>query len=128
MIYRGSCHCQAVTFTVEAPEALDVLHCNCSMCRKTGLSHLIVPLSRFKLLDGEEALESYRFGTGVANHTFCRICGVRPFYYPRSNPDGVSINVRCIDDPIKSLSYQDFDGVNWEEHASALAHLSQDDA
>ena len=46
-----------------------------------------------------DALANYTFLTGVAQHYFCRTCGVRPFYVPRSNPDGYSVNVRCLDAP-----------------------------
>ena len=75
MIYKGSCHCQAISFEVEAPEAVEVIECNCSICQKSGFVHLIVPLEKFKLLKGEDNLSSYRFNTKVANHTFCKTCG-----------------------------------------------------
>ncbi|QFU76071.1 GFA family protein [Halioglobus maricola] len=127
MIYRGSCHCQAVRFQVEAPESVEVERCNCSICRKAGFLHLIVPLSRFQLLAGEEAITTYTFNTGVARHTFCKICGVKPFYTPRSNPDGIDINVNCLDELPPELSIVDFDGQNWEENAHALAHKSMDE-
>ena len=96
MIYRGSCHCQAITFEVEAPEEVEVERCNCSICTKSGYLHLIVPLSKFKLLSGQEQITTYRFNSGIAKHTFCKICGIKPFYTPRSNPDGMDINVNCL--------------------------------
>lgn len=126
MIYKGSCHCGTVTFEVEAPEQLEVENCNCSICSKSGYLHLILPKSRFRLLTGEEQLTTYRFNTGVAKHTFCNICGVKPFYTPRSNPDGIDVNVRCLDTPIPSLNIVDFDGQHWEQHAHTLAHKSQE--
>jgi hypothetical protein len=124
MRYTGSCHCGAVTFAIEAPEAVEVEDCNCSICRKSGFLHLILPLSRFELLSGSEQIHTYSFGTGVAKHTFCRICGVKPFYTPRSNPDGIDINVRCLDYP-PQLTVVKFDGDNWEENAAALTHKSR---
>lgn len=126
MIYRGSCHCQAVIFEVEAPEDLEVEECNCSICSKSGFLHLIVPISRFRLIQGAEALTTYRFNTGVAKHTFCKVCGVKPFYTPRSNPDGIDINVRCLDEPPRSLRLVPFDGRHWEAHAHTLAHKSKE--
>ena len=126
MIYRGSCHCQAVTFEVEAPAELEVERCNCSICRMTGFLHLIVPLSKFKLISGEETLTTYTFNTGVAKHTFCAICGIKPFYTPRSNPDGMDINVNCLETQPDKLTIVDFDGQNWEQHAHTLAHKSQE--
>ncbi|NOQ64672.1 MAG: hypothetical protein GQ582_09195 [Methyloprofundus sp.] len=77
MIYQGSCHCGAVTFSVEAPEHLEVEDCNCSICSKAGFLHLIVPLKKFKLLSGEHKLETYTFNTGVAKHKFCKVCGIK---------------------------------------------------
>ena len=125
MIYPGSCHCGAVTFEVDAPGHLDVVECNCSICAKSGFLHLIVPKSAFRLLSGEEALQTYSFNTGVAKHTFCRTCGIKPFYTPRSNPDGVDINVRCLNQRPKSITITPFDGQNWEENAHSLAHKSR---
>lgn len=125
MKYEGSCHCGAVRFEVEAPEAIEVEDCNCSICSMTGFLHLIVPLANFRLIAGESQLTTYRFNTGVAQHTFCRICGIKPFYVPRSNPDGIDINVRCLSTRPKSMSIVKFDGRNWEAHAHTLAHKSK---
>lgn len=124
MLYQGSCHCRAITFEVEAPEVLDVENCNCSICSKSGFLHLIVPNSRFKLLTGKEFITSYTFNTGVANHTFCKVCGIKPFYTPRSNPDGIDINVNCLDTKATSINVIPFDGQNWEQHAHKIAHKS----
>src|SRR5215204_850560 len=97
VVHRGHCHCGAVGFEVEAPAALLVQECNCSICTMTGYWHLIVPASRFRLLRGHDALAQYTFNTGVARHLFCGTCGIKSFYVPRSNPDGFSINARCLD-------------------------------
>ena len=126
MIYKGSCHCGAVTFEAEAPEDIEVEDCNCSMCSQTGFLHLILPLSQFRLISGEQSLTTYTFNTGVAKHTFCKTCGVKPFYIPRSNPDGIDINVNCLDTRPKSMQVNAFDGQNWEANADSLAHKSID--
>lgn len=125
MLYQGSCHCGAVAFEVEAPDEIVVQDCNCSICAKAGFLHLIVPKTRFRLLKGHDAITTYTFNTGVARHTFCRICGIKPFYTPRSNPDGVDVNVRCLDTKPVSMTTVPFDGQNWEQSAAALSHLSQ---
>jgi hypothetical protein len=126
MLHKGSCHCGAVVIEVEAPARLEAYECDCSMCERTGFLHLIVPASRFRLLQGEQALTDYGFNTHVARHYFCKTCGCRPFYVPRSNPDGFSVNVRCLDKAgIEALSVLPFDGKNWESGAGALASLSQ---
>ena len=125
VIYKGSCHCGAVVFEVEAPEAIEADRCNCSICSKSGFLHLIVPARNFTLLSGEDSLSTYTFNTGVARHTFCKVCGVKPFYTPRSNPDGVDVNVNCMDTQPKSIRILEFDGRNWEKNAHKVAHKSK---
>lgn len=110
----GGCHCGRVRFRVTA-DLSQVIECNCSICSKKGFLHLIVPPERFTLLSGEEVLTTYRFNTGVARHTFCSICGIHPFYVPRSDPDKIDVNARCLDgvDPAQ-IKPGAFDGRNWE--------------
>lgn len=124
MICVGGCYCGAVRFEVETPDTVEVEDCNCSICSKAGFLHLIVPKARFRLLQGADSLVTYQFNTGVARHTFCRVCGIKPFYVPRSNPDGVDVNVRCLDSPLPNIRIVPFDGRNWEAHAGTLAHKS----
>jgi hypothetical protein len=125
--HSGGCHCGRVVFEVIAPARIDVSECNCSICSKSGYLHLIVSKSQFKLLRGTKFLKSYRFNTGVARHLFCSICGIKSFYVPRSNPDGISVNARCLDQrTITKIRVRRFDGRNWEKHATELAHLARD--
>lgn len=124
--HTGGCHCRAVRFEVRAPRRVVVQRCNCSICTMTGFLHLIVPAADFRLISGADALTAYTFNTGVARHLFCRRCGVKSFYVPRSNPDGCSVNLRCLDPgTIEDVVYEDFDGRNWEAHGDELAHLSR---
>jgi hypothetical protein len=117
----GGCHCGAVRFEAEVPCAVEVLDCNCSICAKTGFRHLIVPHGDFRLVSDEEALVSYRFGTGAANHLFCGRCGVKSFYQPRSHPEAWSVNLNALDDISGlAIAVRSFDGRNWEEAAAAL--------
>jgi hypothetical protein len=112
--YVGGCHCGRVRFRVQGDLA-DVTDCNCSMCTKKGILHLIVPQSQFELVSGRDDLTTYTFNTGVAQHHFCRHCGIHSFYVPRSDPDKVDVNARCLDgvDP-RTLAASTFDGRNWE--------------
>jgi hypothetical protein len=126
MLYKGSCHCGAVEFEIEAPEEVVCEYCNCSICAKSDYLHLIIPKAKFTLLQGETSLTTYTFNTGVAQHRFCKVCGIKSFYIPRSNPDGVDVNVHCLEPQPKKVSVEQFDGVNWEQHASRLAHKSRD--
>lgn len=128
-IHKGGCHCSAVRFEVEAPENPTVQECNCSICSKSGFLHLIVPRSRFRLLSGEGYLTTYTFGIGAAKHLFCKVCGIKSFYIRRSNPDGFSVNLRCLDEgTIEKVTVEPFDGKNWEDNAYKLARLSKDGA
>lgn len=111
----GGCHCGRVRFEVTSPQTLQVTYCNCSICEKVGFLHLIVPKARFKLLSGAADLTNYQFNTGTAQHLFCKACGVKSFYVPRSHPDGYSVNARCLDDvAVESLTIVPFDGKHWE--------------
>ncbi|MGH0035716.1 MAG: GFA family protein [Myxococcota bacterium] len=122
--HQGGCHCGAVRFEVEAPADLQVHECNCSMCGRLGYRHLIVPATRFRILQGADRLSSYRFNTGVAEHLFCATCGIESFYVPRSHPNGYSVNARCIDSQtIASLEVLPFDGANWESNVDGLPPL-----
>ena len=124
VIHVGGCHCGRVRFEVDAPPHLELSDCNCSICAMTGYLHLKVPRSAFRLLQGEDALTEYRFNTGVAKHLFCRHCGVKSFYVPRSHPDGVSVNARCLDDgTAESTTVTAFDGQHWEENAHVFEDL-----
>lgn len=121
MKIEGGCHCGAVRFEAQVPEAVDVLDCNCSICAMTGFRHLMVPHGEFRLLSGESELTSYRFGTGAANHLFCSTCGVKSFYQPRSHPEAWSVNLNALDDATGlRISVSTFDGRNWDEAAVGL--------
>jgi len=126
MLYQASCHCGAVQIEVEAPAAITCEDCNCSICAKSGFLHLIVPPSAFRLVRGEDALTTYTFNTGTAKHRFCRTCGIKVFYIPRSNPDGFDVNVRCLEPQPEKLVIRPFDGRHWEANAGALARLSRE--
>lgn len=121
MRLEGGCHCRAVRFAISVNPPLELLDCNCSICAKTGFLHLIVPHSRFELLSGQDSLVSYRFGSGTAEHLFCRSCGIKSFYQPRSHPDAWSVHFRCLD-PGHGLepAIRAFDGQNWEQARSGL--------
>jgi len=126
--HRGVCHCGRVRFEVDAPARIDALECNCSICRMTGFVHLIVPASRFRFVCGADALTEYTFNTGAAKHRFCRHCGVKGFYVPRSNPDGVDVNVRCLDqETIESVHVAPYDDRDRERSDASIAHLSVKD-
>ena len=118
--YEGGCHCGAVRFRVVV-DNYKVDDCNCSICKKKGFLHLIVPPDKFTLLQGQDLLSNYRFNTGVAEHKFCSVCGIHSFYIPRSHPDCIDVNVRCLDgDVMSNFEIVPFDGANWEDNIHKL--------
>lgn len=121
MKVEGGCHCGAVRFAVEVPQRVELLDCNCSICAKTGFLHLIVDEAAFTVLCGADGLGEYRFGSRAAVHLFCPKCGVKPFYRPRSHPEGWSVNFRCLDPGHALLAeMRAFDGRNWEAARATL--------
>lgn len=120
MEVQGGCHCGALRFAAELPAPpVPALDCNCSVCAMTGFLHVMVPHDRFELLTGRDSLTSYRFGSGAAEHLFCKTCGVKSFYQPRSHPDCWSLNAHCFDAPVE-LEIERFDGKNWEQAKASL--------
>jgi hypothetical protein len=124
--YRGGCHCARVSYEVIG-KLERVTMCNCSICTKKAYLHWIVPREDFRLLTPWEALASYQFNTRTATHYFCPQCGVASFYIARSAPDGIDINVRCLEGVnLESLAVDSFDGRNWEvAHAAGTAHQAK---
>ena len=113
--HQGGCHCGRVRFEVLAPAVINVSQCNCSICSKSGFQGMTVPRDRFTLKSGEESLTEYTFDSGVAKHLFCKHCGIKSFYIPRSHPDGVSVNASCLDPgTVEDMNIKQFDGQNWE--------------
>ena len=112
--YSGGCHCGRVRFNVRA-DLSEMSECNCSICTKKGILHLVVPQSAFELLSGKDELAEYQFNTHIAKHWFCRVCGIHSFYVPRSHPDKYSVNARCLDNvDLSDVRPRHFDGKHWE--------------
>lgn len=128
---EGGCHCGAIRFTVDLAERR-ALDCNCSICTAKGFLHLIVSRDAVRFvgapdldaLTDDGRLTTYRFGTGVARHTFCSRCGIHPFYVPRSHPEGLDVNVRALDEVarfgLEGWIIEPFDGRRWEEAVDSI--------
>ncbi|MEL7446630.1 MAG: GFA family protein [Pseudomonadota bacterium] len=103
-------------FRAESEPEPEVWRCNCSICSASGYLHLFIPHDQFELLSGQDALTSYRFGSGQAEHLFCQVCGVKSFYQPRSHPGDWSVHLQCVENSHDlSPRVVDFDGRNWEQ-------------
>ena len=110
----GGCHCGRIRFEADG-ELTDLSICNCSICSRTGYVHWAIPPERFRLTSGVDAYATYEFGTRVAKHHFCRICGISPFRVARSDPDKIDVNARCLEGvDLDALTATRFDGRNWE--------------
>jgi len=122
--YQGGCHCQDIRFKFQLLKAIEsntITACNCSMCEKTGFIHLIIPKDQFQLNSDWNQLCLYQFNKKIAKHYFCKQCGIKSFYQPRSHPDCWSINVRCIDGYNQyNLRIDAFDGKNWEQNIGKI--------
>ncbi|MEM7665725.1 MAG: GFA family protein [Pseudomonadota bacterium] len=117
----GGCHCGAVRFRAEADAEPKMLRCNCSICAASGYLHLFIPHERFELFADDDALASYRFGSGEAEHLFCSTCGIKSFYQPKSHPDCWSVHLACLDEPHGlHPEISDFDGKNWAEAITSV--------
>lgn len=111
--YKGSCHCGKVTYEVGLDLSQPVISCNCSMCGRSGTLLSFAPAEQFTLKTGEESLRDYQFNKHVIHHTFCSVCGIKPFARGQ-NPDGtpvVAINVRCLEGvALGDLAIHEYDG------------------
>lgn len=121
----GQCHCGALRFRALIHDNATAYRCNCSICKVNGFIHLRVPEPEFQLLKGDDEITEYRFNTMTARHMFCRVCGVKPFYRPRSNPTEFTVNMNCLTGDLDaSIQVRDFDGVHWEASIGLHADLT----
>ena len=122
--HLGSCHCKQIQFEVIGKNNIQVLDCSCSICSIVNYKHYVVDKSQFKLLKGKKYLSTYTFNTKVAKHMFCKICGIKSFYIPRSHPDSISINLNCINSKtINKVKIIKFDGKHWKKNINKIKSL-----
>ena len=115
MSMTGSCHCGAITYTLDEDLPRSALACNCSICRRKGyLLHFTTP-DRFTLHSGRDEITTYTFKSHKIRHQFCKTCGCAPFS-EGTGPDGKDatvINLRCADGvDIDALDISHFDGAS----------------
>ena len=110
MKYTGSCHCSSIKFEIDS-DLEKIVQCNCSICIKRNAKMIMIPKENFKLLEGSEDLSLYQFNTEIAKHFFCKKCGIYTHHNRKSDPNGMGVNLGCIDDvdPMKFDVIQ-FDG------------------
>ncbi len=119
--HLGGCHCKQIQFEVLGEENIQILNCTCSICSIVNYKHYIVDKSKFKLIKGKDLLSNYTFNTKTAKHIFCKICGIKSFYIPRSHPDSISVNLNCIySNTVKKIKIIKFDGKNWKKNINKI--------
>tara|TARA_Y100001960_G_scaffold15377_1_gene13940 strand:+ start:760 stop:1155 length:396 start_codon:yes stop_codon:yes gene_type:complete len=119
--HLGSCHCKLIQFEVIGEKNVKVLDCSCSICSILNYKHYIIDKSQFKLLKGKKYLSTYTFNTNVAKHLFCKNCGIKSFYIPRSHPDSISVNLNCIySKTINKVKVIKFDGKHWKKNINKI--------
>jgi len=95
---KATCHCGAVELRVTLPRGLGTARrCDCSFCRRRGAAAVSAPLADVEIVRGADKLTLYRWGTGTAQHYFCRICGIYTHHRRRSNPDEYGINLGALE-------------------------------
>ena len=114
--YLGGCHCKKVLFEFTSLIKVKLIKCNCTICKPLRYLHLIIPHKDFKLISNIKNIQIYQFGTKKAKHFFCKFCGVKSFYQPRSHQNAYSINYNSIKDPPKINQIIKFDGSNFEKN------------
>jgi hypothetical protein len=113
--YYGRCHCGNINFAFQSEESVEIWKCNCSICCLYDYEHLFIKHEEFSLIKGKTKISSYSFGTKSAAHLFCKVCGIKSFYQPRSHPDMYSVNLKCVKNPPKVKKLIHFNGINFEE-------------
>ncbi len=109
MKLNGSCHCRAVTFSVEAPSCIPFNRCYCEVCRKTaGAGGFAVNIGAdFTTLEitGSDHIRVYRAVIeradgpehSPAERSFCGNCGSQLWLWDPRWPDLVHPHASAID-------------------------------
>lgn len=111
--YTGSCHCGNVKFEAQIDFSKGTGKCNCTFCTKNRFWGVHFSPTKFKLLSGEDSLQSYsrnrrntpfdmkrEFAVYENDLCFCKTCGTHAFgigNIPEIGGMYVSVNVACLD-------------------------------
>jgi len=109
MKYHGSCHCSSIKFQIES-NLEKIVQCNCSICIRRNAKMIMIPKEKFLLLEGSENLSLYQFNTDIAKHFFCKKCGIYTHHNRKSDPNGMGVNLGCIED----LDSMEFDAIQFD--------------
>jgi hypothetical protein len=114
-VCAGRCHCGAVRFEATLSDGFKTIRrCTCSFCRMRGAVVVMAEMGGIRILQGEEALTTYRFHTGTARHFFCSRCGIYTHHQRRSDTTLYAVNVACLEgkSPFDFTEVPVMDGIN----------------
>ena len=112
MSRRLTCHCGAVELRVTLAEPItSAARCDCSFCKRRAAATVAVNLADLKVIRGGENLTLYTWGTGTAQHYFCKTCGIYTHHRRRSNPDQYGVNIGAL----KGVNPRDLQQIAWTE-------------
>ncbi len=99
MDYKGSCHCGEITFEFTSLEITEGVRCDCSLCQRKGatMTPFVVSPEDIRTDWDNENLATYQFGSCIAEHHFCKKCGIYPFHQTFSFPGQYRINIGCVE-------------------------------
>jgi hypothetical protein len=111
MHLKGSCHCGAVRFAVEAPHPYPFLLCYCSICRKTaGTGGFAINLGAEMaslVVEGVENVRSFHAvlhdegdAASPGERKFCGVCGTALWVWDPRWPELVHPHAGVIDTPL----------------------------
>ena len=93
---KGSCHCGVIKFKINT-NLRDLRRCNCSICSRKGFVMGSAPIELLTIVSGKKFLSTYKWNTNIAEHYFCKICGINTHHKRRSNPNEYGFNIACIE-------------------------------
>jgi hypothetical protein len=121
--WDGACHCGTVRFRVEG-EVSEVITCGCSLCAMRGAVMAQVDERALTVTAGADALALYTWNTGVAQHRFCRLCGVYVFHRKRAAPDRFGVTVACLEGfDVEAFPFRAAEGIDMSLRAETARPL-----
>ena len=109
-------HCGEVEAEINLSEKTfeKLRRCNCSICKRKGAVMAMIETKDLKVTKGEDKISVYKYHTNVAEHYFCKNCGIYTHHKMRSNPNMYGFNIGCVEgvDPFSFKNIDLFDGTN----------------
>ena len=111
---RGSCHCGAVSFRLEAHRDF-LTECNCSICRRYAALWLHCDRKDIELNAPEGATRTYEWNERLLAFHSCRTCGCITHWSStqKEYPDDMAVNCRLAEpEDLVGIRIRRFDGAD----------------